>query len=146
MARYILREVDHKDKQTADTIRALHQLCFGNTAPQVEPKKGGHWWIVFHAGEPVGFCCICQSTLGPEYGYLKRAGVLPDHRGKGLQRRMIRVREKKARENGWRTVITDTTANPHSSNSLIAAGYRMFEPPVKWAYNCSNYWRKDLRD
>jgi len=140
---YRIREVDGDDEEIAETLDLLHDLCFMDAS--LRPKYDyGFWWLAYCGNEPVGFAGITPSTIGPGVGYLKRAGVLPAHRGHGLQRRLLRVRERRARELGWRSVITDTTDNVPSSNNLIKAGYRLFEPHP-WAFKHSLYWRKELQ-
>lgn len=147
---YRIREVDGDDEDVAETLDLLHDLCFMDAALRVKYDYG-YWWMAYHdssqrRNEPVGFAGITPSTLAPGIGYLKRAGVLPEHRGQGLQRRLLKVRERKARELGWVSVITDTTDNVPSANNLIKAGYRLFEPPYgKWAFERSLYWTKDLQ-
>lgn len=144
MATYRIAEVDGEDEDIADILDELHDACFLDSAPKV--KYYGYWWIayVYQEKEPAGFAGITPSSIGPGVGYLKRAGVLPAHRGMGLQRRLLKVRERKARSLGWASVITDTTDNVPSANNLIKAGYRLFSPEP-WAMEHSCYWRKDLR-
>jgi GNAT superfamily N-acetyltransferase len=76
--------------------------------------------------------------------YLCRAGVLPAHRGQGLQKRLIRARIQVAKEKGMNWLVTDTNDNPASGNSLIACGFKLFEPTVPWAANGAIYWRMKL--
>lgn len=140
---YKIREVDGSDDDVADDLRMLHALTFFGDAP-VPDTDIGHWWLVTHDGQPVAFALLVPSSYGPGVGYLKRAGVVSDHRGHGLQRRLIRVRELRARRNGWHLIVTDTTENPASANTLIACGYRLFEPEVRWAWPHSLYWKKEL--
>jgi GNAT superfamily N-acetyltransferase len=74
-----------------------------------------------------------------------RAGVVRSHRGKGLQKRLIRVRERKAREHGWKWLITDTASyNVASSNNLAACGFKLFRPSRPWGHDDGLYWRKAL--
>lgn len=128
----------------SDLLHSLHDDIFGDTAPQVDTTYG-HWWIVYDEAEPVGFCGMVQSTLAPDIGYLKRSGIMPKYRGQGMQLRFLRVREAQARRNGWSAVISDTAYhNIHSSNNLAKAGYRMFEPPLRWAFSHGLYWIKDI--
>jgi GNAT superfamily N-acetyltransferase len=144
-ALYSIKEVDaFADDENADILKQLHELTFLGTAPKIDPAEGGHWWLVHHEKEPVAFCGLTPSTYGEGVGYLKRVGVLEGHRGHGLQRRMIRVREARARRNGWHMTLTDTTDNVPSANSLIRAGYTMFDPPVPWGMASTLYWRKML--
>jgi hypothetical protein len=48
---------------------------------------------------------------------------------------------RKARELGWNWVITDTTDNPASANSLINAGFKIYTPSSPWSYKHSIYWK-----
>lgn len=139
---YQIREVDGDDEDVAETLDLLHDLCFMNAALRVKYDYG-YWWLAYLEKEPVGFAGIVPSSMGLGIGYLKRAGVLPEHRGKGLQKRLLKVRETKARRVGWTRVITDTTDNVPSANNLMKAGYRLFAPEP-WAFKHSLYWTKTL--
>jgi len=99
-------------------------------------------WIAFYVDTPIGYAALEPSQNYPLTGYLSRCGVLKDHRGHGLQRRFIRVRESGARRRGWQWTITDTIQNQHSANNLIAAGYEIFEPRKPWSVKNATYWRK----
>ena len=50
----------------------------------------------------------------------------------------------KAKRLGMNWLITDTTDNPPSANSLIACGFKLFEPSKPWANKQSLYWRKRI--
>jgi len=139
---YSIREVDGTEDDIVDTLNELHAACFLDSAIRV-PYDYGYWWIAYRCDEPAGFAGIVPSSIGLGVGYLKRAGVLPWHRGNGLQRRLLKVREAKARKLGWSRIITDTTDNVPSANNLIAAGYRLFQPRP-WAFKHSLYWTKEL--
>ena len=105
----------------------------------------GHWWIAYaEENKPVGFAGIVRSFSWYDCGYLCRAGVIDGYTGKGLQKRLIRVRLRQAKKLGWQWAITDTTNNPASSNSLIHQGFKLYEPTKPWAYKHSLYWRKRL--
>lgn len=140
---YRLREVDGFDDEISDLIIDLHRRTFADSAPAVVPDYG-HWWLVYCGDLPCGFAGLTPSTLGEGIGYLKRAGVLREHRGNGLQRRLITARERRARLNGWCRIVTDTTDNIASANSLIGCGYRLFEPVHPWGYAQTLYWSKAL--
>lgn len=137
---YRFCEVDGFEE--ADTLADLHRRIFEADVPP--PTDYGHWWIGTCAGVPVAFAGLVASTLGPGIGYLKRAGVAAGHRGRGLQRRMITLREMRARRNGWHRIVTDTTDNVASANNLMACGYRLFRPEHPWAFRDSLYWTKNL--
>ena len=137
-------EVDGKDASVAAAISRMHQECFVYAATKLTTT--GHWWVAQGPDGTLGaFGGLWPSVRLPETGYLARGGVCPFARGLGLQRRLIRVRERMARKLGWLTIITDTVeGNIHSANNLIDCGYRLFEPPVKYASAGSAYWRKHL--
>jgi len=141
---YRVRCIDPDDEDACDTIKELDVLCGLAEYAKIEPGEKGDWWLVYYGDEPIGYAGLTQSSFAHDYGYLKRAGVLPAHRGNGIQRRLIKVRERRARQYHWQALITDTTANPASSNSLIRAGFTLFEPAYRWAYKDSLYWRKYL--
>jgi len=71
---------------------------------------------------------IIPSTHIFDAGYFCRVGVLGKHCGHGLQLRLLRAVEARARLNGWCSVISDTTDNMYSANNFIRAGYRLFSP------------------
>lgn len=104
----------------------------------------GHWWVAEHNGRPVAFAGVYASSKYAGVGYLCRAGVIKEYRGKGIQKRLIRIRERKARALGWGWLITDTTNNPPSANSLIACGFQTFTPSSPWGADGTIYWRKRL--
>lgn len=138
---YRIREVD--GGENADILADLHTICFQDEAAQADYEVG-YWWLAYFEKEPVAFAGVTPSVLGFNTGYLKRVGVLPEHRGAGLQKRLIRVREAKAKKQGWSRLVTDCTDNPASANSLYKAGYKMFAPTWPWAFPQSLYWQKNL--
>jgi GNAT superfamily N-acetyltransferase len=105
----------------------------------------GYWWIAYDGEMPIGFAGLVQSSRWYDTGYLCRSGVLRSHRGKGLQKRLLRVREMKARRLGWNWLISDTYQNPPSANSLIKCGFQTFTPSRPWSFDAAIYWRKKLR-
>ena len=149
---YRLRRADPDDEDDLAHLKELHKITFEDTAP-IKDDMGciftrGAWWLmhpVGHEDAPIAFCGVTPSTYGPTYTYLKRGGVLKEHRGQGLQRRLIRIREKWARSRGYEWMITNTTNdNPASANSMIAEGYRLFWPSVPWDMKTAVYLRKRL--
>lgn len=135
--------VDATEEKTVALLRSLQLRTLEGDKPY--NVKNGHWWIAYDGDTPVGFAGIAQSVKWSDAGYLCRAGVLRSHRGKGIQKRLIRVRERKARQVGWNWVISDTFDNPASSNSLISCGYRLFAPSKPWGFKGALYWRKKIQ-
>lgn len=134
--------VNARDPKIAALLRYL-QL---EILPHDEPKEmeTGWWWIVYDGQLAVGFCSLHESVQWCDTAYLSRSGVLKSHRGKGFQKRLLRVREMKARKLKYRWLISDTYDNPASANSLIARGFKTFTPSKPWGFDAAIYWRKEL--
>ncbi|MGA2291727.1 GNAT family N-acetyltransferase [Bradyrhizobium sp.] len=141
---YRIGEVDGSDEEIAETLADLHRLTFFKAAA-VPEFDSGHWWLASHGTIPVAFAGIVPSTRACNAGYFCRVGVLRQHRGNALQLRLMRALEARARRNGWRCIISDTTDNPASANNFIRAGYLLYRPPCPWAWPNTLYWRKSIK-
>jgi predicted acetyltransferase len=104
----------------------------------------GYWWIASQDGVDCGFAGLVYSSRWSDCGYLVRCGVLPNHRGFGLQKKFIRVRIRQAKALGLNWLITSTYDNPASANSLISCGFKMFNPTNPWMAKNTSYWRLKL--
>lgn len=138
-----IRIVDTMDDDVVDDLTDLHVATFTRLV-ELPDFERGFWWVAYDGSEPVGFAGLTQTFADTKVGYLKRAGVIESYRGRGLQRALIRVRERAARRLGMTLMVTDTTENPSSSNNLIACGYRLFSPKNPWAWEHTLYWKKTL--
>ena len=143
---YTVREVDASDDEVAEIIRALNAEPGGFPDLTDEELDGFncYWWLAYCGKDPVGFAGMVPSRQWQNVGYLKRAGVLPAHRGRGLQLRFFKVRERKARGVGWTHLISECTDTVYSANNFIRAGYLLYEPKAPWAFKTSMYWKKAL--
>lgn len=127
-------------------LMAVQAQCFPHDAPVNVTE--GLWWIARDPeGKPAGFCGMSLWAGGDALtAYLSLAGVIPEYRGQGLQKRLIRTRLNKAKQLSLARVVTDTTTyNPASVNSLVACGFRQFLPAVPWRVPGALYWEKTLR-
>lgn len=140
---YRIREVDGQDEEVAETLAELHWLTFFNSA-RIPNFYQGHWWFAFCEESPVAFAGVIPSTRVRNAGYFARVGVLKRHCGHGLQLRLMRAMESRARNNGWNCVVSDTTDNVVSANNFIRAGYHLYLPQDPWAWPNTLYWRKIL--
>lgn len=123
-------------------VATCDAACFPTDDPY--PILGAYWWVVEAGTEVVGYAGLKPLPHGG--GYLCRAGVLPKARGKKLQLRLIRIRERAARAAGMSWLCTYTVAhNPASSNNLIRAGYRLYRPTDLWGGEDALYWWKELK-
>jgi GNAT superfamily N-acetyltransferase len=108
------------------------------------------WWVAFDVSGArpveVAFGGMRPALSMPAAGHFYSAGVLPKHRGHGLQKRLIRKRVEAARARGWTCVVTETVYdNAPSANSLIACGFRPYRPEKPWStYRYTVYWRRAL--
>lgn len=133
-----IRRVRHSSR----VLRSLHAQAF---PLDKEPEwEYGVWWVVYDDGRPVAFAGLQPSLQWRDAGYLVRAGVLPSHRGRGLQRRLLRTRERFARLAGWNWLLSATYKNTASANNLIREGFLMYEPRRPWLARGALYWRKEL--
>jgi GNAT superfamily N-acetyltransferase len=141
--KFNIRYVDIRKPEIQTVIIYLQKKCL--PFDRVYKPDHGHWWIVYTESEtPVGFAGLRRSMQWGDAGYLCRAGVLPEYQGHGLQKRLIDVRIRKAKSLNWAWLITDTTDNPASGNSLISKGFRLYEPVIPWGFKNSLYWRLDI--
>lgn len=142
VCQFKIKEVDGTDASIQKELRKLHRRLF--RADKLPEFGLGYWWIAYCKGRPVGFTGMHKAKNIADGGYFIRSGVLLSYRGHGLQRKFIRVREKKARALGHTVLVTDTFQNIYSANNLIREGFTLYDPKVKWALIDALYWRKDL--
>jgi len=140
-----IKRVDIRCSAIQETLALLQQKCLPGDAPF--DTNYGYWWIVYDAlNLPCAFAGLVSSVRWLDTGYLCRAGVLSGYRGHGIQKRLIRARIRQAKALGWNWLITDTYLNPASSNSLIACGFKLFEPSKPWGATGTLFWRLKLKD
>jgi GNAT superfamily N-acetyltransferase len=142
-ATYRIREVDGADDDMADVLAGLHRLTFFGSAA-LPSFDHGHWWLACRGSMPVAFAGLVPSTHIRNSGYFCRVGVLKPHWGLGLQLRLMRAIQARARSNGWCSIVSDTTRNIRSANNFIRAGYKMFQPAEPWAFPDTLYWSKNI--
>ncbi len=136
----VIRQVDGAAQEF--TLSRLQKETF--PADGKAPCTEGYWWLALDGNTPIGFACMTSVSTWADTGYISRVGVMPSHRGQGIQRRLMRACEKKAKVIGWRRIISTTLNNPPSANNFIACGYRTYEPQSRWGWTDTIYWLKDL--
>jgi len=141
--RYRIHRADLGCLDTQLALARLQKQCLPHDDPSI--TTSGYWWLVHSEDNvPVAFAGLVPSLRWLDCGYLCRAGVLPAHRGQGIQKKLIRVRVRQARALGWNWLVTDTHDNPASANSLIARGFKLFDPTKPWGATGTLYWRLKL--
>jgi GNAT superfamily N-acetyltransferase len=141
---YRIRAADTQDEDVSETLSELHRSTFFGSA-SIPEFDVGYWWLAIHQRIPVAFAGLVPSTRAENAGYFCRVGVLREHWGRGLQLRLMRAMEVRARINGWCAVVSDTTDNIVSANNFIKAGYRLYQPQYPWGWPHTLYWRKLIR-
>ena len=109
-------------------IARLDALCFPIDVPAV--FAGARWQIGWDRAAPACYCAWKPVEHdGVAAGFHYRGGVLPEWRGRGLQRPMLRLREVEMRAQGLTMAVTYTDADGAASmRNLIAEGYRPYAP------------------
>jgi GNAT superfamily N-acetyltransferase len=126
-----------------ETLRALHTLTF--PLDEHEDYTAGWWWIVWAGVEPIAFAGMRGATSEDHAIYFSRCGVLLPYRGMGIQRQLLARRLSAAKRFSYRACITTTiVSNTPSSNNLIRAGFRLYDPEAAWGGETTLYWRKDF--
>lgn len=128
---YKLEEVD--GDLSHEVLHNLNQSDPSWPALTDDHLETGWWWLL--KTDPsvlVGFCGMVSMLPFPGVGYLKRAYISPDHRGRGLQLKMIEARIEKAKELGWHLLVTETTSR-YAAHNFAMAGFEPCEPEQLWA-------------
>lgn len=117
-----------------DEILELDRKCFPHDKAMDGPElHDSLWWLAEvrteDGWEPVGYAGL-QPMAAEGKAFLCRAGVLPEARGKHLQRRLIDVRVRAARRlEGVKRVYTYVAvSNVASARSLVRRGFL----PYSW--------------
>ena len=121
-----------------ERVQAIDRELLDGSRPDYK-YKSTVWWVAVVPGREIT-PGAADEIVGYAAGYLwaqdeerafvmTRCGVVKEHRGRGLQHRLLRARIRHARALGARAVWTYTHAtNIKSSNNLIAEGFRLWKP------------------
>lgn len=95
-----------------------------------EFKSNRDWWVVLNdKGIIVGYC---GSIYSEGICIFNRAWVKKPYRGKGLHKKMIRIRLRAAKKTSGVAITYTITTNFASANNLISLGFRLYEPVYKY--------------
>lgn len=127
---YQIQEVD--GVTSSATINAFKLVAEWPVLQQRHFTKG-YWWLAYLEERPVALAGLVPFEPLPKIGYLKRRYVDPDHRGLGLQFKLMMARELKAKQLGWTHLVGEGPVNnKHSSANFIKAGFNQCEPEQPW--------------
>jgi GNAT superfamily N-acetyltransferase len=149
-----MRKTQSKTTRRSRKARgAFRRLAPGADLADIKALYGefivGEWvgddctfWELRKAGRLIAFCAA-KYTPATGCAALSVACVVERARGRGLQKRMIQLRERWARAQGAHTVLTYVAKrNPYSFANLILAGYRMHKIDVKAEWSKLFYFMK----
>ena len=126
-------------------VKALDQLIFGSVGCDAEPEEydESDWWLAYNGKPPIAFAG--SVTNHKDYVQLQRSGILPEYRGHGLQKRLIRARVSYSKAKGAKTVYTYCASwNSPSINSLISCGFKVYRPEINYGSEGDIYLIKQL--
>ena len=107
-----------------------------------EFKPNRDWWVGVEDGQIIAYCgCLYSHT----FCLFNRSWVHPKYRGNGIQKKLIKVREKAAREKDSLIITYITIDNPASGNNLISQGFKMYTPSWQYAGTDKVYFKKDFK-
>jgi len=145
-----IKRVQRLSEETRGILDGMERITFylDDLYPKGSWGRDNEWWWLAKDGPAIiAFSGMVRSSAEPTTAYLCRCGVLKPWRGRGLQGRMLKARERHARKLGFKWLVADT-AHPTSiasSNNLIKNGFRLYDPPFYWGTEGALYWRKRLR-
>lgn len=130
-------------KRTQDivTVFRLHWELFPGDLWEYNGETA--CWLMYDDDEPIGFATA--DLIDGDTVFLSRAGVVPGSQGNGLQKKLIRVREKWAKKQGASFLITYTTLQNYPTLiNLLRTGYKFYSPEYPWVGNDVHYYIKEL--
>ena len=114
-------------REDAALIAQMDVVCFPIGTPA--EFAGANWFIGWDGDRPAAYCAWKIVEHDEPVGFHYRGGVMPDWRGRSLQREMFRLREAEMREQGIARAVTYTDADGAASmRNLIAEDYRPYVP------------------
>lgn len=127
-------------------VAAAMDLALFPSDEPIEDPENHVWFVGYDNGKPICYASFkLLSDVDAGTAFLSRCGVLGSHRGQGLQKRLIRARERAAAALGAKVMLTYTASwNAPSINSLFSCGYRAYMPASKWAGGDAVYLTKPL--
>ncbi len=132
-----VRQVNPKKPEIYQMLCKLHKASFPPHEERCDYREG-FWWIASDTlsgapegseeSRPVAFGGL-QLFNSDSSGFLASSGVIPEYRGLGIQRKLIRARVRKAQRLNLHRVMSYTSNYKlYSANNLIREGFTLYEP------------------
>ena len=122
----------------------LHEQ-YVSPEPTVCIKRDSIAWYVYGPASSTSLTCFGFATarvLDSDILYLNSAAVVPEARGNGLQKRLIRCRTRYADKHDLTSITYTTPDNSVSINNLVACGFKAYQPEYSWVGKQYCYWRR----
>lgn len=136
------------DSPWYEDVLALDAMALGR---EVKPASDSFWFAAARGRRGLSEPELCAYAAGrlitPDTFMLTRAVTRPEHRGHGLQQRLIRARVALARRLGCKRVVTYTSAdNTASMRALVRTGFLPYsaKPGEFWMGWGWVHWRRVL--
>lgn len=126
-------------KRCHGPIQGLQAACLPGDVPLTR-LPDDFVWVAYDGLEPVGF--VLFRDWGHGTVCLERAGVLPRAAGQGLYQRLLRAAHRGLPRG--RLVTYTANRNLASANGLLGAGWKLYEPAVRWGWPDGLYFTKVL--
>lgn len=108
-----------------------------------EFKENREWWVMLDNMSRI--VAYCGSIYTEGICIFVRAWVKKSYRGKGIQKKLISIRTKAAKDKSCYVVITYTTKDNYPSvNNLIAKGFKYYFPEYAYGGKEMLYWSKQV--
>jgi RimJ/RimL family protein N-acetyltransferase len=107
-----------------------------------EFHENREWWVAVNNKNEI--IAYCGSVYAKGICIFIRAWVEPKLRGKGMQKRMIRLRLKRAREVSRIAITYTTPDNYNSANNLISCGFKLYGPEYAYGGRQMLYFMHNL--
>lgn len=92
-------------------------------------------------GNDLGFSPIQLSRVA----HMESAAILPEYRGKGIQKKLIAAAEKRVQDMGFRySLCTVHPDNLPSFRSLVSLGYQVADTRLKYGGKLRHIMKKEL--
>jgi len=138
-----MRIVKTKNRKAINPVQEILNSADGLPILDIEDRE---WWVAYYEGESIA---VAAMRVIDDMAWFSTCGVLPDYRGHGLQKKLIKKRLDYAKKLGVKEVYTYTVNGNHASaNSLISCGFKHCTPPEEASGQYVGddidliYWRK----
>lgn len=130
--------------QYLESIKELDNRFFPGCGDEFRSNR--IWFAAVENKKVLGYSAI---ALIPDQKliFFSRAAVVPEARGKGIHKRLIKARLTKAKKfaGKYHSIITYVVLdNVISGNNLIKHGFRLYTPQQQWAGDVIYFARKLL--